>query len=71
MRTGQRDAFVFAHKTNIERCRRILRTLLSAEERRFVERRLAEEETALNRLKVSFALPNLKFSVENNSLLPS
>ena len=40
----------FAHQTNIERYRRILATHLTVEERRFVERRLNEEQTALERL---------------------
>ena len=34
----------FAHRTNIARYQRILATYLTAEERRFVERRLAEEQ---------------------------
>jgi hypothetical protein len=37
----------FGHRANIDRYRKILGTYLSAEERRFVERRLAEEQAAL------------------------
>ena len=37
----------WVHRTNIERYRKILRTHLTAEERRFVERRLAEEQEAV------------------------
>jgi hypothetical protein len=38
---------LFAHKLNIERYQRILLTNLTAQERSFVERRLAEERAAL------------------------
>ena len=41
------DAALFAHKLNIERYQRILLTNLTAQERSFVERRLAEERAAL------------------------
>ena len=37
----------WVHRMNIERYRKILRTYLTAEERRFVECRLAEEQAAL------------------------
>jgi hypothetical protein len=40
----------FAHRANIERYRKILATYLTAEERRFVEARLAEEHLALQQL---------------------
>jgi hypothetical protein len=39
----------WTRRANIERYRKILRTSLTAEERTFVERRLAEEEAALQR----------------------
>jgi hypothetical protein len=39
-----------AHRQNIERYRRLLETSLSVLERDFVERRIAEEEAALDRL---------------------
>ena len=45
-----RDNLLFAHKANIERYRKILETFLTSEEERFVERRLAEEQTALDQL---------------------
>lgn len=48
-------AFVFAHKANIERYRRILETYLTTDERRFVEGRLAEERAALQRLAASLS----------------
>ena len=41
--------FRWVHRANIGRYRKILRTFLTAEERSFVERRLAEEEAALQR----------------------
>jgi hypothetical protein len=40
----------FAHRANIARYQKILATYLTAEERRFVERRLAEERAALQQL---------------------
>ena len=39
-----------AHRNNIHRYRRLLGTKLSDMERQFIERRLAEEETALKAL---------------------
>jgi hypothetical protein len=43
------NALVFAHRANINRYRRLLQTstYLTANERQFIERRLAEEESAL------------------------
>jgi hypothetical protein len=40
----------YAHRQNIARYRRLLDTDLTADERRFVERRVAEEQAALRRL---------------------
>jgi hypothetical protein len=40
----------YAHRQNIARYRRLLDTKLTADERRFVERRVAEERAALQRL---------------------
>ena len=40
----------FAHRANIARYQRILSTYLTAEERRFVERRVAEEQAAIQHL---------------------
>jgi hypothetical protein len=45
----------FAHRANITRYQKILATYLTAEERRFVERRLAEERAALQQLTWSVA----------------
>ena len=42
-------AMRFAHRSNIDRYRKILASALSAAERSFVERRLAEEQEALDR----------------------
>jgi len=50
MTSDIQNNFLFAHKTNIERYRRILQTYLTAEERVFVERRLNEEQTAFKEL---------------------
>jgi hypothetical protein len=40
----------FVHRTNIAKYRRILGTYLTPEERQFVERRLAEEQAALQQV---------------------
>ncbi|APG09832.1 hypothetical protein BKD09_15960 [Bradyrhizobium japonicum] len=55
-------ARIRAHRNNIHRYRRLLGTRLSDIERQFIERRLAEEETALRALAVktfpvAFTLP--------------
>jgi hypothetical protein len=50
METAQQQ---FVHRENIARYGRILATYLTAEERRFVERRLAEEQAALQHLRGS------------------
>ena len=43
-------ARIRAHRNNIHRYRRLLRTRLSELERQFIERRLAEEQTSLKAL---------------------
>jgi len=47
MTPNKREKLVFAHRTNIEKYRRLLRTHLTDIEREFVERRLGEEEALL------------------------
>jgi hypothetical protein len=42
--------YQFVHRANIARYQRILGTYLTTEERHFVERRLAEEQAALQQL---------------------
>ena len=51
METAER----FAHRANITKYQKILATYLTAEERRFVERRLAEEQAALRQLSKGVA----------------
>jgi hypothetical protein len=46
METAERSG----HRANITKYQKILATYLTAEERRFVERRLAEEQAALQQL---------------------
>jgi hypothetical protein len=46
-------ARIRAHRNNIHRCRRLLKTRLSQLERQFIERRLAEEKSALDGLTVA------------------
>ncbi|MBR0960999.1 hypothetical protein JQ566_27040 [Bradyrhizobium japonicum] len=55
-------ARIRAHRNNIHRYRRLLKTRLSQLERHFIERRLAEEQSALDGLTaatfpVSFRAP--------------
>ena len=50
MTLDKQDARKSAHKANIERYRRILATYLTDGERRFLERRLAEEQAAIQQL---------------------
>ncbi|MFK4522146.1 U3 small nucleolar ribonucleoprotein component [Bradyrhizobium japonicum] len=42
-----------AHRNNISRYRRLLRTKLSALKRQYIERRLSEEKTAVEALSAS------------------
>ena len=41
------NTLLFAHQANIDRYQGILQTQLTAEERRFVERSLAEQQAAI------------------------
>ena len=43
-------AFLFAHKSNIQRYKKLLQTHLTDHERLFVQRRLDEETAALQQL---------------------
>lgn len=57
-------ARVRVHRDNLSRYRRLLKTRLSDIERQFIERRLAEEQTALEALTndafpAAFSLPNM------------
>jgi len=47
---NQRDALILAHRANIERYRKILKTRLTLQERAYVGRRIAEEKVELERL---------------------
>lgn len=47
MTSEMRRALMLAHRTNIDRYRRLLKTYLTGNERQFIERRLNEEEEAL------------------------
>ena len=55
-------ARIRVHRNNFHRCRRLLKTRLSDLERRFIERRLSEEQAAVEALvletfAVAFTLP--------------
>ena len=47
MTSDMQKVMVFAHRTNIDRYRRLLKTYLTVNEREFIERRLDEEERSL------------------------
>jgi hypothetical protein len=53
MTTDEKLARLRAHHNNISRYRRLLRTSLLPLERQFIERRLSEEEAALQSLSAS------------------
>ena len=55
-------SMLFAHRANIERYERILQTALTAHERAFVKRRLAEERAALDQLSGTRDKPDLEFA---------
>ncbi|WP_349540755.1 hypothetical protein [Bradyrhizobium sp. DOA1] len=64
MMLDQDLARIRAHRNNLQRYRRLLRTKLSEIERQFIERRLAEEQAALDALAAdvfpaAFTLPNM------------
>jgi hypothetical protein len=50
MTREKQNTFLFAHQANIDRYRQILVTQLTAEERRLIEMRLAEQQAALKQL---------------------
>ena len=62
-------ARIRAHRNNIHRYRRLLRTRLSELERQFIERRLAEEQTSLKSL-ADDTFP-LAFMIPNGSAAPA
>ncbi|WP_143841289.1 hypothetical protein [Bradyrhizobium cosmicum] len=65
-------ALLRAHRNNIGRYQRLLKTELTEFERRFIERRLSEERSAIERLSAStfplvFKTPNR--TIENATAL--
>jgi len=52
--TPEAEIARFVHQANIAKYQKILTTYLTEHERRFVERRLAEEQAALKRLAGRF-----------------
>lgn len=64
MMLDQDLARIRAHRNNLQRYRRLLKTRLSEIERQFIERRLAEEQAALDALAAdvfpaAFTLPKM------------
>ena len=49
-----------AHRANIDRYRRLLQTHLTDDERQFVERRIAEEEAALQGIASGITLDSVR-----------
>ncbi|WGR73322.1 MULTISPECIES: hypothetical protein [unclassified Bradyrhizobium] len=62
-------ARIRAHRNNIHRCRRLLKSNLSDVERPFIERRLTEEQTALESLSAE-AFP-FAFSLRKGPDMPA
>ena len=62
-------ARIRTHRNNLSRYRRLLKTKLSDLERQFIERRLAEEQAALEALAAD-AFP-VAFSLPGGSSIPS
>ena len=58
-----RKARIRAHTSNISRYERLLETRLSDVERRFIERRLAEERSALEALSAGGPPPAIALSM--------
>lgn len=50
MTTDEKFAILPTHRNNISRYRRLLTTKLTEFERQFIERRLSEEQSAMERL---------------------
>ena len=61
MSSDLQSALITTHRANVERYRRILGSYLTVEERAFVERRIAEEETALRWL-IANRVPTANFT---------
>ena len=53
MMTDEKFALLRTHRNNISRYRRLLKTKLTELERQFIERRLSEERSAMERLAYS------------------
>jgi hypothetical protein len=53
MMTDEKFALLRTHRNNISRYRRLLKTKLTELERQFIERRLSEERSAMERLASS------------------
>ncbi|WP_407192977.1 hypothetical protein [Bradyrhizobium sp. STM 3566] len=62
-------ACIRAHRSNIQRYRRLLRSNLSDVERQFIENRLIEEQTALESLSAE-TFP-LAFSLRKGADMPA
>ena len=60
----ERNARIRAHASNIRRYERLLETRLSDVERRFIERRLAEERSALEALSAGEPPHSIDFTDE-------
>jgi hypothetical protein len=65
MRLDRDATRLLVRRTNVERYRRMLKTHLTITERLFVERRLAEEEVALQQIARNVAPTNTSSSLHN------
>ena len=69
--TDQKLARLRAHRNNINRYRRLLKTNLSAIERQFIQRRMNEEKSAMKALAVSTFPLGLKISEPSTDFPPA
>jgi len=68
--TDLKVAWLRAHGNNISRYRRLLETNLSELERRFLEKRLSEEQAAIENL-ASTRFPNIELSSDSIRAQPA
>ncbi|MCK1288431.1 hypothetical protein IVB41_31465 [Bradyrhizobium sp. 44] len=66
MRVDEELALLRGHRSNISRYQRLLKTELTEFERRFIERRVSEERSAIEKVSVS-AFP-LTFQAPNRAM---
>ena len=66
----EKFALLRTHRNNIDRYRRLLKTRLTDLERRFIEKRLSEEQTAMDELVASTFPVSFKHQVPDIGRTP-